>query len=175
VLPPARPRDRHRVCGGLLVWWQRLDEAQRRLEQTEVLGNLGWCEYDLISGKTAWSPGMCRIFERDPAQGPLTRAQQAALIVTDDQGLRELPVVPGYAEATVALEPEDVVVFYTDGLIERRGDTAPEDAVGHLAQTLASIQPQPGHDYLAQLSDLFNQPSVSDDTCVLAMRVMPAG
>lgn len=79
----------HRVCGGLLVWWRRLDEAQRRLEQTELLGNLGWGEYDLITGQTAWSPGMYRIFERDPAVGPLTRTEQATLIVAEDQQLRE--------------------------------------------------------------------------------------
>ncbi|GIH02542.1 hypothetical protein Rhe02_06090 [Rhizocola hellebori] len=79
----------HRVCGGLLVWWNRLDEAQRRLEQTELLGNLGWGEYDLITGQVAWSPGMYRIFERDPAAGPMTRAEQTALIVAEDQQLRE--------------------------------------------------------------------------------------
>jgi serine phosphatase RsbU (regulator of sigma subunit) len=79
----------HRVCGGLLVWWQRLDEAQRRMEQTEFLGNLGWGEYDLVTGQVAWSPGMYRLFERDPAAGPLTRAEQAALIVAEDQQLRE--------------------------------------------------------------------------------------
>jgi serine phosphatase RsbU (regulator of sigma subunit) len=79
----------HRVCGGLLVWWQRLDEAQRRMEQTELLGNLGWGEYDLITGQVSWSPGMYRIFERDPAAGPLTRAEQAELIVAEDQQLRE--------------------------------------------------------------------------------------
>ncbi len=79
----------HRVCGGLLVWWRRLDEAQRRMEQTELLGNLGWGEYDLVTGQVIWSPGMYRIFERDPAAGPLTRMEQAAMIVAEDQQLRE--------------------------------------------------------------------------------------
>ncbi len=79
----------HRVCGGLLVWWRRLDETQRRMEQTELLGNLGWGEYDLITGQVAWSPGMYRVFERDPAAGPLTRTEQTALIVAEDQQLRE--------------------------------------------------------------------------------------
>jgi serine phosphatase RsbU (regulator of sigma subunit) len=79
----------HPVCGGLLVWWKRLDEAQRRLEQTEWLGNLGWGEFDLASGETDWSPGMYRIFERDPALGPLSRAEQTSAILNDDQPLRE--------------------------------------------------------------------------------------
>ncbi|MCM0677832.1 SpoIIE family protein phosphatase [Micromonospora phytophila] len=79
----------HRVLGGLLVWWQRLDEDQRRLERTELLGSLGWAEYDLVTGRSEWSPGMYRIFERDPALGPMSRAEQSAAVVADDHGLRE--------------------------------------------------------------------------------------
>ncbi|MEU5790454.1 SpoIIE family protein phosphatase [Micromonospora purpureochromogenes] len=78
-----------RVLGGLLVWWERLDEHQRRLERAELLGSLGWAEYDLITGLSEWSPGMYRIFERDPSLGPLSRAEQSAAIVPDDHGLRE--------------------------------------------------------------------------------------
>jgi serine phosphatase RsbU (regulator of sigma subunit) len=79
----------HPVLGGLLVWWQRLDVDQRRLERTELLGSLGWAEYDLGTGRSDWSPGMYRIFERDPALGPMSRAEQSAAIVPDDDGLRE--------------------------------------------------------------------------------------
>ncbi|MBQ0904532.1 PP2C family protein-serine/threonine phosphatase [Micromonospora sp. U21] len=79
----------HRVLGGLLVAWQRLDEDLRRLERTELLGSLGWAEYDLASGVSQWSPGMYRIFERDPALGPLSRAEQSAAVLPDDDMLRE--------------------------------------------------------------------------------------
>jgi serine phosphatase RsbU (regulator of sigma subunit)/PAS domain-containing protein len=79
----------HRVHDGVLVCWQRVDDVERRMEQIERLGNLGWGEYDLISGHTEWSPGMYRVFERDPADGPLTRAEQAAAVVPEDQLLRE--------------------------------------------------------------------------------------
>jgi serine phosphatase RsbU (regulator of sigma subunit) len=75
--------------GGLLVWWQRLDEDQRRLARTELLGNLGTAEYDVRTGQSKWSPGMYRIFERDPALGPLSRTEQAALLVPADAGLSE--------------------------------------------------------------------------------------
>jgi serine phosphatase RsbU (regulator of sigma subunit) len=77
------------VLGGLLVWWQRVDEAERRLDRTERLGSLGWSEYDLISGRVDWSPGMYRIFERDPVLGPLNRAEQSAAVVAEDAGLPE--------------------------------------------------------------------------------------
>src|SRR5689334_15424920 len=79
----------HRVRDGLLVWWERLDEVRRRMEHTELLGRLGWAEYDLTTGRSEWSPGMYRIFERDPHLGPMTRAEQNAALVTDDHGLRE--------------------------------------------------------------------------------------
>ncbi|WP_246158976.1 PP2C family protein-serine/threonine phosphatase [Catellatospora sichuanensis] len=79
----------HRACGGLLVYWQRLDEDLRRLEQTEMLGSLGWGETDLNTGETTWSPGMYRVFERDPALGPLSRGAQAEMIVAEDRPLRE--------------------------------------------------------------------------------------
>src|SRR5689334_8594727 len=54
-----------RVLGGLLVWWQRVDEHRRRLERTELLGSLGWTEFDLVTGDSEWSAGMYRIFGRD--------------------------------------------------------------------------------------------------------------
>jgi serine phosphatase RsbU (regulator of sigma subunit) len=79
----------HRVLGGLLVWWQRLDEDRRRWEITELLGSLGWAEYDLTTGASQWSPGMYRIFERDPALGPMSRAEQAAALLPGDRGLSE--------------------------------------------------------------------------------------
>jgi Stage II sporulation protein E (SpoIIE) len=79
----------HRVLGGLLVWWQRLDEDRRRLANTELLGRLGWAEYDLTTGYSVWSPGMYRIFERDPELGPMPRAEQAAALFAEDAGLSE--------------------------------------------------------------------------------------
>ncbi|WIM98786.1 SpoIIE family protein phosphatase [Actinoplanes oblitus] len=79
----------HRVLGGLLVWWTRVDEHRRRLESTELLGSLGWTEYELATGRAEWSPGMYRIFERDPADGPLPRTAQAAAMLPEDRGIAE--------------------------------------------------------------------------------------
>jgi serine phosphatase RsbU (regulator of sigma subunit) len=78
------------ACGGLLVWWERVDKARLRLRTTELLGSLGWAEYDLATGVSEWSPGMYAIFERDASLGPLSRADQGAAIVAEDQTLTEL-------------------------------------------------------------------------------------
>ncbi|MFI5845188.1 PP2C family protein-serine/threonine phosphatase [Catenuloplanes sp. NPDC051500] len=77
------------VLGGLLVIWRREDEHLRRLAHTELLGSLGWTEYDLHTGRTSWSPGMYPVFGRDPADEPLTRFEQAALMLAEDRGLAE--------------------------------------------------------------------------------------
>ncbi|SNY71871.1 PP2C family protein-serine/threonine phosphatase [Paractinoplanes atraurantiacus] len=79
----------HPVLGGLLVWWQRLDEDRRRMANTELLGSLGWTEFDLVTGASDWSPGMYRIFERDPALGPMSRVEQAAAMLPEDRGIAE--------------------------------------------------------------------------------------
>ncbi|BCY07534.1 PP2C family protein-serine/threonine phosphatase [Actinoplanes sp. L3-i22] len=79
----------HRVLGGLLIWWTRVDEHRRRLESTELLGSLGWAEYELATGRSEWSPGMYRIFRREPADGPMSQVEQAAGILPEDRGIAE--------------------------------------------------------------------------------------
>jgi serine phosphatase RsbU (regulator of sigma subunit) len=78
------------LLGGLLVLWRRLDEDRLRLERTEVFGRLGWAEYDLRTGLSDWSPGMYRIFERDPSLGPMSRAEQGAALLPDDRDISEV-------------------------------------------------------------------------------------
>jgi serine phosphatase RsbU (regulator of sigma subunit) len=78
------------VC--LLVGWTRRDAARvdsERVAGTERLGNLGWCEWDLITGDVYWSDQMYRIYERDPGLGPLSRAATVALVLPEDEQLRQ--------------------------------------------------------------------------------------
>jgi hypothetical protein len=78
-----------RVLGGLLVTFARVDEDRRRAGRIEMLGTLGWTEYDVLTGITDWSPGVYRIFERDPALGPPSRGEQAAAMLPEDRGIAE--------------------------------------------------------------------------------------
>ena len=82
----------HRLGQGLLMSWIRHDDhpggESERVAGTERLGNLGWGEWDLVSGDIYWSAQLYRIYERDPRLGPLSRAESDALAVPGDEPLR---------------------------------------------------------------------------------------
>jgi serine phosphatase RsbU (regulator of sigma subunit) len=59
------------------------------VQRTELLGRLGTAEYDLVTGVSEWSAGMYRIFERDPALGPMSQAEQGAALLAEDRGISE--------------------------------------------------------------------------------------
>jgi serine phosphatase RsbU (regulator of sigma subunit) len=82
----------HRLGVCLLVNWTRQEDAgedSERVAGTERLGNLGWGEWDLVSGEIYWSDQMYRIYERDPGLGPLSRAESDALGLPEDEPLRQ--------------------------------------------------------------------------------------
>jgi serine phosphatase RsbU (regulator of sigma subunit) len=65
----AQPLGEH-----LLIVWNRHDQDPRyveRIAQTERLANLGWAEWDLTTGAIEWSDQIYRIYDRDPALGPM--------------------------------------------------------------------------------------------------------
>jgi serine phosphatase RsbU (regulator of sigma subunit) len=80
-----------RVGPGLLSSWIRHDEEARlaeRIAQTERLAHLGWAEADLVTGEITWSDELYRVYERDPALGPMTTAELDALTVPEDAPIR---------------------------------------------------------------------------------------
>jgi serine phosphatase RsbU (regulator of sigma subunit) len=83
----------------------RAGGESERQAGTERLGNLGWGEWDLAGGHVYWSEQVYRIYERDPALGPLTRAASDALVLAEDEPLHAA------ALRTLRLqEPVDVTV-----------------------------------------------------------------
>ncbi|GIH96725.1 PP2C family protein-serine/threonine phosphatase [Planobispora siamensis] len=85
----------HPIGDGLLNSWVRHDEEMRlseRIAHTERLGNLGWGEWDLVTGKVTWSEGLYRIYERDPADGPMPSEESEALTLPEDIPLRQQAV-----------------------------------------------------------------------------------
>ncbi|WP_238451674.1 PP2C family protein-serine/threonine phosphatase [Micromonospora sp. 4G55] len=76
-----------------------------------------------------------------------------------------------YPVVTPRLRADDLLLFYTDGLVERRvGD--PVDLLGSVMRTLCDISRDPDARSLPRLRDVLHQPSPEDDTCTLAVRVL---
>jgi serine phosphatase RsbU (regulator of sigma subunit) len=81
----------HRLGSALFATWvhhRTQEDESERIAGTEQLGNLGWGEWDLVSGEARWSAQLYRIYERDPALGPLSTPETEALAVPEDAPLR---------------------------------------------------------------------------------------
>jgi anti-sigma regulatory factor (Ser/Thr protein kinase)/PAS domain-containing protein len=84
-----------RFGDALLVTWAPRDAGTgplERLAQFEQVGNQGWYEWDLTTDRIEWSPQVYRIFERDPAAGPMSSDEIASLVAPDDAPARSLAV-----------------------------------------------------------------------------------
>ncbi|MEU8611258.1 SpoIIE family protein phosphatase, partial [Actinoplanes sp. NPDC048791] len=77
-----------------------------------------------------------------------------------------------YPVVTVQLRPDDLVLFYTDGLVERRNPDG-GDLLDRVLRTLAEVSAEPGELTLKRLRDLLPAAGPDDDTCTLAVRVLP--
>ncbi|MEV4704445.1 SpoIIE family protein phosphatase [Actinoplanes sp. NPDC049316] len=98
----------HRVGSELLMTWERHGRTpgeSERIAGTERLGNLGWGEWDLVSGEVRWSAQIFRIYERDPALGPMSREESEALTLPED-----LPLLLAAVEAFQRGEQIDVTL-----------------------------------------------------------------
>ncbi|MCX4743899.1 SpoIIE family protein phosphatase [Streptomyces antibioticus] len=76
-----------RLGGRLVVSWIRHDTGERearRLADMQRLGNLGWARWDLTTNTITWSEQVYAIFDRDPAQGPMTLEELPGHLVPDD-------------------------------------------------------------------------------------------
>jgi serine phosphatase RsbU (regulator of sigma subunit) len=77
-----------------------------------------------------------------------------------------------YPVVTTELRGDDVLLLYTDGLVERRAGN-PEDELAAVRSALSEFSGQPGARPLARLRHALHRPSPHDDTCTLAVRVLP--
>jgi sigma-B regulation protein RsbU (phosphoserine phosphatase) len=78
----------------------------------------------------------------------------------------------GYADAQVAVEPDDVLVLYTDGLIERR-DRDLDAGFAALARAADDLHGRPADAVCATLMDrLLPDQEHEDDVCLLVLHVL---
>jgi serine phosphatase RsbU (regulator of sigma subunit) len=77
-----------------------------------------------------------------------------------------------YDTATVAIGPDDLLLFYTDGLIEHRRHTLAE-GLAPVVETLNRITAAGSEQPLADLLGQLRRANPDDDTCILAVRPLP--
>jgi serine phosphatase RsbU (regulator of sigma subunit) len=77
-----------------------------------------------------------------------------------------------YPVVTQQLQRDDLVLFYTDGLVERRASNTGE-LLERVKQTRSTLSEEADEHALTRLRRLLHSPSPDDDTCTLAVRVLP--
>jgi serine phosphatase RsbU (regulator of sigma subunit) len=109
-----------------------------RIAGTEQLGNLGWGEWNPVSGEVRWSAQLYQIYERDPALGPMPPAESEALTVPED-----VPLRLAAAEAFERAERVDVTYRVTiNGRIKhlRTVADATRDSAGRPVRVYGIVQ-----------------------------------
>lgn len=96
------------------------------------------------------------------AGGAAALPRPAGLMLGVDEG-------SAFAEETVALETGDVLLLYTDGLIERRRHNPDEDVSRLLAEASACSAEQDLDRYVDRIMERAES-DTGDDACILAVR-----
>jgi serine phosphatase RsbU (regulator of sigma subunit) len=107
---------------------------------------------------------------------PLLIGADGARLLSCPAGVM-LGVVPAarYDAADAAVEPDDLLVLYTDGLIERR-DRDLDEGFAALFRAAADLRGQTAETVCATLLErLLPNQEHEDDVCLLVLRVLPAG
>lgn len=101
----------------------------------------------------------------------LLRDGQASELATDHRGPL-FGLLPGheYATATVPLRRGDLVLLYTDGMVERRGEDIGE-GIETLRALLVSCADLGAQDAMDRIMAAFTPEEKEDDTCLVALRL----
>jgi serine phosphatase RsbU (regulator of sigma subunit) len=76
-----------RLGGALVVTWVRhysSDRQEQRLADVQRLGNLGWANWNLVTGEGSWSSQTFAVMNRDPDLGPVRLADLPRLALPED-------------------------------------------------------------------------------------------
>ncbi|BAJ26543.1 MULTISPECIES: SpoIIE family protein phosphatase [Kitasatospora] len=144
-----------------------------------LLGWLNRATTDLTGAATATA--VCARYHPDTRTLHWARAGHLPPVLLRDGTARPLPMPhgillgaaddPDYQEHHLAMRPGDVLLLYTDGLIERR-DQSVEEPLAHLTRILA--EPAADLDALLDRALATSTADTDDDTCLIAVEVLPA-
>ncbi|WP_328296546.1 SpoIIE family protein phosphatase [Streptomyces sp. NBC_00435] len=142
----------------------------------QLLSWLNTVTYHLTSHLTATA--VCGIYDPDTRSLRWARAGHLPPVLVRGQVARAFPLASGtllgalpdvqYGEEEVQLEREDILLMYTDGLVERRDASVTES----LAQLL-TVASRPAGTLEKRLDNLltYSNSDTDDDTCLIGVRV----
>jgi serine phosphatase RsbU (regulator of sigma subunit) len=158
---------------GLVAWLSTgirdpgtlVGHLNRLCGQVKITGTAVVAVYDPASREMRWARAghMAPLLARAGAVDALDRP--AGLLLG-------AAMQTSYPVVSPRLHAGDVVLLYTDGLIERRA-TGTAELLDKVRQTLSTVSAHPGGQTLTRLHALLNHASPDDDTCTLAVRVLP--
>ncbi|MFF5256176.1 SpoIIE family protein phosphatase [Streptomyces leeuwenhoekii] len=142
----------------------------------QLLSWLNMVAHHLTGAVTATA--VCGLYDPDTRALRWARAGHLPPVLVREAEAAPLPLVKGlllgavpetsYEEAEVQLAPEDTLLMYTDGLIERR-DRSVEETLSHLVST-ARAAPSTLDQQLDRLLT-YSRSDTDDDTCIVGIRV----
>jgi PAS domain-containing protein len=130
----------------------------------------GWLTATVLAGR--YDPGEHTLTWAQAGHLPpvLVREGKAVALDPPEGVLLGAIEQPAFEVETTALEPGDLLLLYTDGLIERRERGLQEglDLLVHAASTADAGHPD---DVLDHVLEAFGAPNPNDDTCVVAIQI----
>jgi PAS domain S-box-containing protein len=99
----------------------------------------------------------------------LVRGEEARPVPRPAGTMLGVDVNSGYDEVSIVLEPDDVLLLYTDGLIERRRHSPDENIARLLAEARPAESDSDLNAYVDRILERVES-DTDDDTCILAVR-----
>ncbi|MGC4075011.1 MAG: PAS domain S-box protein [Nibricoccus sp.] len=115
--------ERHAAEEQLRYATWRLRQSEERLKAAQARAKMGSWESDMTTKENWWSEQLCRMFNRDPAQGAASLPEFLELLHPDDRPMilntaAQMPVLRSTKTETFRSNPAHGPVRYFDAIVE---------------------------------------------------------